>query len=165
MEMVRRLNWQSFLLFVFSVLVLLLAWRAPAHADDLVTVGFGPSLNGTTNPKELALGYEKTWSELSLYNHCGAIFQDPLNGYCAVTVGVHIETPSGLFTRATVGPAYVMRLNDRISSHWNANIVVAVGVYQGQAFFDLEYGHLSNAGFVPPNLGDDHALAQIGWRL
>jgi hypothetical protein len=135
------------------------------HADDIVTVAFGPSLDGTTNPKEFALGYEKTWAELSLYTHCGAIFEADLNGYCAVTVGVHIETPSGLFTRATVGPAYVARMNERLSSHFNFNLVFAVGAYQGPAFFDIEAGHLSNAGLWPPNLGDDHALAQIGYRF
>jgi hypothetical protein len=153
-------------LFVVATIAFVLGFQRAASADDFATVGFGPSLNGTTNPKELAVGYEKTWSELSLYNHCGAIFEAELNGYCSVTVGVHIETPSGIFTRATVGPAYVMRISQpRISSHWNANIVVAVGVYQGRAFFDVEYGHLSNAGWVPPNLGDDHGLAQIGYRF
>lgn len=136
-----------------------------AKADDIVTVGFGPSLNGNTHPQEFALGYEKTFGELSIYTHCGAIFEQETNGYCAVVLGVHIETPSGIFTRAGVGPAYVLRTSDRLSSHGNANIVVAVGVYNGHAFGDLEYGHLSNAGLVPPNLGDDHALAQIGWRF
>lgn len=135
-------------------------------ADDIATVGFGPSLNGNTNPKEFALGYEKTWGEVALYSHCGAIFEQLTNGYCSTGLGVHIETPSGLFTRATVGPAYVLKISEpRLSSHWNANIVFAIGAYQGNAFFDVEYGHLSNAGVVPPNLGDDHALAQIGWKI
>ncbi len=136
-----------------------------ARADDIITVGFGPSLNGTTNPKEFALGFEKTWGEFSLYTHCGLLFEGETNGYCAVLVGVHIETPAGVFTRAGVGPAYVAHTSDRISSNVNANISVAVGVYQGPAFAAIEYGHLSNAGAVPPNLGDDHALAQIGYRF
>jgi hypothetical protein len=156
---------------VILVVVISLAWAVAllcsvsARADDIVSLGFGPSLHGFDKPKELSLGYEKTIAELSIYTHCGAIFESNLNGYCSIGVGVHIETPSGVFTRATVGPAYVMRINDRVSSHLNANIVVAVGVYQGSALFGIEFGHLSNAGWVPPNLGDDHLLAQIGYRF
>lgn len=151
---------------VFGILLGTLVIHWAAHADDIVTIGFGPSLDGTTNPKELALGYEKTWGELSLYTHCGALFESETNGYCAVLIGVHIETPAGVFTRLSVGPAYVLHISDpRISSNLNANIVAALGVYQGPAFGGLEFGHISNAGAVPPNLGDDHGLVQIGWRF
>lgn len=153
----RPLNWILALSFLLAPA---LSW-----ADDIGTVAFGPSLDGSTNPKEFALGYEKTWSELALYTRCALLFESETNGYCSVGIGVHIETPSGLFTRATVGPAYVANIDDRISSHLNANIVFAVGAYQGPAFFVIELTHVSNAGAALPNLGSDHALAQIGWRF
>lgn len=154
-------NFTSFLLFALTAFVL----SSVAHADDIVHIGFGPSLDGTTNPKELALGHEKTWGEFSVLTHCGFLFEAALNGYCAVVPGIHVETPSGIFVRAGVGPAYVINTNDRISSHVNANIDFMAGVYQGWGYIYGEGGHLSNAGFVPPNLGDDHLLIGIGFKL
>lgn len=147
-------------------ILLALLFSQFAFADDIGSIGFGPSLDGTTNPKELALGYEKTWGEFGLLTHCGLLFESDTNGYCAIVPGVHIETESGIFVRAGVGPAYVAKIsNPRISSHWNANIDFAIGVYQGPAVAYIELGHLSNAGAVLPNLGDDHALVGIGWKF
>ena len=135
------------------------------HGLDVGTIGFGPSVDGTTNPKEFALGYEKTWGEFGLFTHCGLLFESETNGYCAIVPGVHIQTLSGIFVRAGVGPAYVINTDARISSHFNFNIDFMLGFYQGPAFFYGEAGHLSNAGLTPPNLGDDHLLIGIGWEL
>lgn len=152
-------------LTVFGLLFTVACVSKAAKADDFIHIGFGPSLDGTTNPKEFALGYEKTWGEFGVFTHCGLLFESSTNAYCAALLGVHIETISGIFVRAGVGPAYVENISDRISSHWNANIDFMLGAYQGPAFFYAEGGHLSNAGLVPPNLGDDHLLVGIGWRL
>lgn len=152
-------------LIVFGILFVIACTCKTVRADDIVHVGFGPSLDGTTNPKEFALGYEKVWNEFSVFTHCGLLFESSTNGYCSIVPGVHIQTISGIFVRAGVGPAYVIHTSDRISSHLNANIDFMVGFYQGPAFFYAEGGHLSNAGWVPPNLGDDHVLVGIGWRI
>ncbi len=154
------------LLTAFVILYVCACTARVARADDIGYLSFGPSLDGTTNPKELALGFEKTWGELGLLTHCGLLFESGTNGYCAVPIGIHIETLSGVFVRAGVGPAYVFKISDpRISSHWNANIDFMMGFYQAWAFFFFEGGHISNAGVVPPNLGDDHALIGLGARL
>lgn len=79
--------------------LLLLAVSSFARADDIINVGFGPSLDGTTNPKEFAVGYEKTWGEFGIFTHCGLLFESDLNGYCAIIPGVHIETASGIFSK------------------------------------------------------------------
>jgi hypothetical protein len=150
---------------LFLGVIILACLSSIAAADDLGTIGFGPSLDGTTNPKELALGYEKIWGEIGIYTHCGLLFENETNGYCAVVPGVHIETLSGIFVRAGAGPAYVLHTDNRISSHWNVNVDFALGVYRGSAYAFLEGGHISNAGLVPPNLGDDHGLIGLGWRF
>jgi hypothetical protein len=156
---------------LMTLLLLPVASRADSSptvqssSSDIIHVGFGPSLDGTTNPKEFAIGHEKVIGEFGLLSHCGLLFEGELNGYCAIVPGVHIETLSGIFVRAGVGPAYVLHTSDRISSHWNANIDFMLGFYQGWGLIYAEGGHLSNAGFVPPNLGDDHLLIGIGVRI
>lgn len=151
--------------WILTLLPLLLA-PALSQADVIGSVAFGPSLDGTTNPKEFALAVEKTWSEFGVLVNCGLLFESETNGYCSIVPGVHIETESGIFVRAGAGPAYVAKIsNPRISSHWNVNINLSIGVYRGPAFAFLNAGHISNGGAVGPNLGDDHGLVGIGWRF
>jgi hypothetical protein len=144
--------------FLIGLAVILVGHRA--HAGDYVTLAFGPSVDGTTNPKLAAAGYEKTWGEFSIYSHCGALFEDPINPFCAVVPGVHIETVSGIFTRVGVGPALFTHTNSRLSSRPEFNISFALGLVQNGFIVGLEGDHFSNGGLPlaspNPNLGDDH---------
>lgn len=139
-------------------LAFLMLFSVPAFAVDHITVAFGPSINGTTNPKMGAIGYEKVLGNLSLKLHCGAIFSEKWNPWCALPISARVETASGLFMRTGVGPAFFKMTDERLSSRWQFNISTAVGLVQDGFAVGLEHDHFSNAGLVPPNLGSDHIM-------
>lgn len=147
------------------ITALMLIGSIEARAGDYLTLGFGPSVDGETNPKMAALGYEKTWGEFSLYPHCGAMFEAQINGWCAIVPGVHVETTSGIFTRVGVGPSLFQHTDDRLSSNFEFNISFALGFIQGPVIVGIEGDHFSNAGLPivnpNPNLGSDHILLLI----
>lgn len=134
-----------------------------AYADH-IDLSFGPSLNGGTNPKFAALGYEKVFDPGSLLLECGAMFAGPPIGMCSLVLSARVETPTGLFVRMGVGPALVTRTDDRLSSIGEFNIQGAIGFSQGGWDIGLGYRHYSNAGLVPPNFGRDFwgGLIEIG---
>jgi len=135
-----------------------------AHADNL-SIAFGPSLDGDTHPHMLAVGHEKILGEVSIFSHCGIMFGSPWNPWCAVVPSVHIETLSGIFTRAGVGVAYFARTDDRVSSNVNANISWTVGLTQNGWEAFLEADHFSNGGLKPPNPGSDHVCLGVAVSL
>lgn len=143
---------------------ILLLCQSQARADNL-SIGFGPSLDNNTHPQMLTIGHEKIWGEFSVYTHCGAMFESPWNPWCAVVPSVHIESTSGIFTRAGVGPALFGYTDDRLSSHFNFNISWTVGLTQNGWEAGLEADHFSNAGLWPPNLGSDHLCLVIAAHL
>lgn len=151
-----------FLAFLFLLSVQVIAGAlgfltSKAFADaDHITVAFGPSVNGNTNPKMGAVGYEKVLGNLSLKAHGGAVFSAPWNAFIAAVVSARVETPSGLFMRTGVGPAWFAHTDERLSSRGEFNISTAVGLVQDGFAVGLEHDHFSNAGLVPPNLGSDH---------
>ncbi len=124
---------------------------------DHLTIAFGPSVNGNTNPKMGALGYEKVLGNLSLRAHTGFIFSDPWNHFVAGVVSLRVETAAGAYMRTGLGPAWFHHVDDRLSSRWEFNISTAIGLVDvGGAAVGLQHDHFSNAGLVPPNLGSDH---------
>jgi hypothetical protein len=147
--------------------VIMTLFLAPnlAWAEDQLVIGFGPSLNGGTNPKALFLGDAHTWGEFSLISRCALLFEGETNGWCSVVAAVHIETPSGILVSMGVGPAWVIHTDDRISSNLNANIHAMVGAIQSGYAGGACYDHISNAGAVPPNLGRDQAYACLALFL
>jgi len=142
----------------YLVSILLLALSCPAFATDHLTLAFGPSLNGNTNPKMGIIGYEKVLGNLSLKAHCGAIFSALWNPFCALPISARVETNSGLFMRVGVGPAYFHHTDERLSSQWEFNISSAIGLTHDGFAVGIEHDHFSNAGLVQPNLGRDHLL-------
>ena len=149
---------KEWLLFFWAILVgalcgFMFGIRA-AHGDSAV-LSFGPTLNGNTNPKMAGIGYEHTWANASLLAECRGIFSSPINGACGLTLSARVETSSGMFIRVGAGPAYYFRVDDRVSSNWNANLQGAVGLTQGGWAIGVLWVHYSNAGLVPPNLGRD----------
>ncbi len=154
-------------------LLVTLLWQT-AHADirpdqdpdhfSHVVLSFGPTLNGNTNPKMAGIGYEHVWHEASLLAECRGIFSAEINGACAVVLSARVETLSGLFIRVGVGPAWYFRIDDRVSSHLNANLQGVVGLTSNGWAVGAGYWHYSNAGLVPPNLGRDYIgpVVEIG---
>lgn len=129
--------------------------RPDLGVSEHLVLSFGPTLNGNTNPKFAALGFEKIWDDLSLLTECRGIFSDPINGACSLVASARVETVSGLFMRVGAGPAWVFRKDDRVSSNFNFNIQGAIGITNQDVDIGLCYSHFSNAGLVPPNLGRD----------
>lgn len=124
---------------------------------DHLTIAFGPSVNGNTNPKMGAVGYERVSGNLSLRAHAGWIFSDQWNPFVAGVVSLRVETTAGVYMRAGLGPAWFKHVDERLSSRWEFNISTAVGLVDlGGAAVGLQHDHFSNAGLVPPNLGSDH---------
>ena len=152
--------------FLFLVIAVLCAAIKSAHADHL-TAGFGPSLNGNTNPKYFSLGYEDMFSQSgSLLFQCGIFFEDVANvGNCSAVLSLRVQTPSGLFMRIGAGPGAITRTDDRLSSILEANIRYALGVTAFGCDVGFEGSHWSNAGFVPPNLGRDFIGGFVGIHL
>lgn len=148
---------------IFACLMLLIS--VPAFAVDHLTLAFGPSINGSVNPKMGAIGYEKVLGNLSLKAHCGAMFTEKWNPWCAAVVSARVETTSGLFMRTGVGPAYFGHTDDRHSSRGQFNISTAIGLVQNGFAVGLEHDHFSNAGLVQPNLGSDHVCLVAEIRI
>lgn len=136
-----------------------LAW------SDHVVLSFGPTLNGNTNPKMAGLGYEHTFGAGSLLPECRAIFSSEMNGACELVLSARVETPSGLFMRLGAGPAWVIRQDDRVSSHFNFNLQGALGLTHNGWDLGVGLTHYSNAGLWPPNEGRDFLGALIGVGL
>src|SRR3990167_6568070 len=141
----------------------LLLLASSASADDRIITSFGPSLNGGTNPKYLALGYEKAFDHLSVIGQCSGIFASPAIAACSLVLSVRVETLDGIFARIGVGPGLISRTDDRLSSRGEVNIRYALGIDQGGWEVGLEGTHWSNAGWVPPNLGRDFAGFYLGF--
>lgn len=140
-----------------------------AHADNLV-LGFGPTLNGNTNPKAASLGYEYTFGEASLLSECRGIFSERLNGACEVVLSARVETTSDLFMRLGVGPAWYFYTDDRVSSNFNFNLQGCIGLTQDAVILGACWVHYSNAGIAfngapNPNLGRDFLSIMISIRL
>lgn len=132
------------------------------HAETTLDLSFGPSLNGTTNPKYASLAIEKHFDTTSIAAECGAIFEYPVNGVCAAIFSARVKTTSGFFMKIGAGPAYVFQKDGRVSSNWNAMIEAALGIEQnGWAVGVKPVTHISNAGLAPPNLGRDWALGYV----
>lgn len=157
-------------LFFLMVLCLLACSRDGRAADDTkMTLGFGPSVDGQTNPKMFAAGLENDWGNFALYTHCGALFESPFNPFCALVPSARVQTPDGMFIRMGVGPAWFAHSDSRLSSHYEFNISAAWGYYQGTVEMGLEADHFSNAGLPianpNPNLGSDHILIYLGFPI
>jgi hypothetical protein len=151
---------------IFAVLSCLGACSL-ARADDHINIALGPSLNGSTNPKFGSLGYEKTFGHGSLIAQCTAIFTAPIpTGACSLVLSARVQTPDGWFTRVGVGPGFVTRTDDRLSSIPEINIRYAFGIDEGGWEVGLEGAHWSNASiWGGPNLGRDFAGFFLGIHL
>jgi hypothetical protein len=148
-------------MFKLAVCLLAFLWQPWAQADRL-HISFGPSLNGTTNPKYAGIGLSHNFGHLELLGQCSAIFDNPYFAACSVVPSIKVQSAGGFFVRVGVGPGFVTHTNDRVSSPIEANIRYAVGVDQGGWEVGGEGTHWSNAGFKGPNLGMDHAGFYVG---
>ena len=133
---------------------------AASHGNQLA-ISFGPSLDGGTNPKYAALGYEFLGAMSSLLGECGGMFESQTNEVCMIVLSARVQTPAGLFTRVGVGPAVVFHTDDRLSSVGEFSLQGMVGLAQGGWDIGAKFQHFSNAGIVPPNLGRDFILACV----
>ena len=145
-------------ILLFALLSGRLAW------SDHLDLNFGPSLNGATNPKFAALGYEKVFDPGSLLLDCGGMFESPIVGMCSLVLSARVQSASGVFVRLGAGPGVITRTDDRLSSPFEFNLQGALGFTQDGWDVGLGYRHYSNAGLVPPNFGRDFwgALIEIG---
>lgn len=146
-----------------TLLAAILLLSCTAHADHL-SISFGPSLNGGTNPKFAALGYEKVFDPGSLLFECGGMFEAPIIGVCSAVLSARVQTQGGMFVRMGVGPAFITHTDDRLSSIFEFNIQSAIGFTQEGWDIGIGYRHYSNAGLFPPNYGRDFfgGLIEIG---
>ncbi len=132
-----------------------------------VNLGFGPSLNGSTNPKSAKLGYELDLTDaFSFTASATGIFEPKMIGAFSLVASAKALTPSGMFLRIGFGPGVITSTDDRLSSIPEFNIVYATGLASESVEGGIEGNHWSNAGFFGgPNLGRDSALLFLAFKL
>jgi Lipid A 3-O-deacylase (PagL) len=144
---------------------LFLGLSKPCYANSL-SVGFGPSLDGTIGTvKVLSLGYELTWSAFSLEPEMG-LWNEAVGGfggYGGLTAGIHVTTPDGIFARAAFGPEAITQTDDRLSSLFEFHIVMKAGIEWESFAVWLAAHHMSDAGLYGQNLGRD--FVQLGFSI
>ena len=142
---------------------LIIFWGHNAHADS-VNIGFGPSMDGDTNPKYGSIEVEKDWGDFALVGNLTGIFAGPAFAVVSIIPSIKVVTPSGLFLRGGVGPAYTTQVNDRLSSPAQINIEMAGGLWNPMGEVGVKGDHWSNGSIVGggPNLGADTLQAYLG---
>lgn len=151
-------------MFKFAVCLLAFLYQPVANAGTL-HLSFGPSLNGTTNPKSASVGIAQKVAHLEILAQCSVIFDNPYFAACSLVPSVKVVTTTGFFVRIGTGPAYVTHTNDHVSTPFEVNIRYALGVENDGWEAGAEGSHYSNAGIKGANLGMDHAGFYLGIHL
>lgn len=153
-------------LILATAIVLTMIFGCQAEADT-VSIAFGPSMDGGTNPKYGSLEYEKDWGEFALVFNATGVFAGPAFAIISVVPSVKAVTSSGLFLRGGVGPAYTTAQSDRLSSPAQINIEMAGGLYDERVELGAKGDHWSNGSIVGggPNLGADTLQVYAGIHL
>ena len=147
---------------------ILLAFLAafPARADQ-INIGFGPSMDGGTNPKFGTVQYEHDWGSFALIGSVTAIFEDPILWTGSLIPSAKVVTPGGVFVRVGLGIGFVSRTDDRLSSIPQFNPEMALGLSNDRFEVGGKGDHWSNGSVLGggPNLGRDTLQLYLGVKF
>jgi hypothetical protein len=152
----------------FLALLMILGLATPANAAEKnLEISFGPNVDrgSAFSTKYFAVGYGYNFDPVSIHPECGFWNKDGLTWTCALQGRINIEANSGIFSFAGFGPAWVSRVDDRLSTPFEFSLTGALGLRQRGWSVALRFQHFSNAGIKQPNVGYDFALGSVQFPL
>lgn len=152
-----------------TLILLLLLMPINSFSADLgfMKLGSGLDSNNWFSTKILSVGYQSHLIGLFDYQLETGMFNDlyqpqGLIGFVGASVGVHVDTSSGFYAKLFFGPSAVTQTDTRLSSIFEFNDDIEVGLKDARGVsVGINFKHLSNAGFVLPNLGRDFLILQL----
>lgn len=153
--------------FLAALLVFMVGTARAEQPSTAINFGVDPSTSGKTLGLshvvplrapfvfELATG---VYTERNLFN------SDEPGVYGGIALGVQAVSESGLYARATVGPAALTEHHDRLSGPIQFRLGTGLGIANDDGHVGLFYQHFSNGGLASPNLGYNHIGVEAGIR-
>lgn len=136
-----------------------------SYGGDL-RIGGGLSNNDDTKGQRLfRVEYLDYFSDTFMYKFEEGVFNG-INMYIAGSVGLQIQSDSGIFARYFLGPSYVFNKDTRLASPFEFNHDLELGI-RDKSGLEISMGlkHMSNAGLVEPNPGRDFITINLGFHF
>lgn len=158
----------------FLLAALLCLMHSLAFASELrLSYGLGTeeSLGIDSTVKGLGAAYIKHWDVVSLKWELGTMsdskLADPFLPYSTIQFGTQIKPWDWFYVENYFGPGYVSQTTDKLGSNFQFFLDLGLGFKEPNTGAALGWGyqHISNAGIVQPNIGQNVMKIQVGFPL